>query len=295
MTFNEDIGRVLGQKVSYSAQYDPSILVREPRKRNRDKYDIDEANLPFKGFDNWNCYEVSFLLDNGYPLSGIGRLVYPCHNPYLVESKSLKLYLNSFNMSRWGKTEAEAIQKVTDTIKKDLSTLLEVPVDFQLFFQKGNEWNPWVSFKPITDFFYAEELDITRFDEAPDVLEGRHCPDQIFFNNVSVPFLRSNCKITHQPDWGTAYIHIGSDHIIDMASLAKYLISFRNENHFHEEVCEMIFQRLMQKFKPVQLFVGCCYTRRGGIDICPMRATHLSLIPPAFTRATEYYPKLLQQ
>ena len=123
---NSNVSKVLGKTVDYPDQYDSSILVREPRQSNRDHLDLNDNNLPFCGYDIWNAYEVSCLTKKGFPVTGIAKIVYPCDNKYIVESKSLKLYFNSFNMTRLGETADEARHIITENVAADLSTFIVV-------------------------------------------------------------------------------------------------------------------------------------------------------------------------
>lgn len=293
MSSIDDISAVLGKKVSYSSKYDPGILVREKRSRNRDQYAIDEKNLKFVGYDNWNAYEISFLLTNGYPISGVAKIVYACDNPYLVESKSLKLYLNSFNMEKMGDNPLTAISNFTAQVETDLSELLKADVQVHVFLRPEKSSNLWRQYTDINDTFDISKLKITEYNETPTLLRAEIDGSKRF--QIAIRYLRSNCKITSQPDWGTAFIHYKGDISVKLESLAQYIISFRNENHFHEEVCEMIFTRLYDTFAPKELMVACQYTRRGGIDINPIRATSEKLIPLDFQRAEAYFHRELQQ
>jgi 7-cyano-7-deazaguanine reductase len=259
---------------------DPSLLVGIPRYLNRTQYGIDDNALPFHGFDTWNCYEFSTLTTNGFPICGVVRLVYPSNSPNIVESKSLKLYMNSFNMARLSNTVEDAISIAEETIQKDLSGALGISAnDINVAF--CNEATTEVS--PINDVLgsefillesHADVEDVTfdHFNEDPNILNVVNSdPDDI--NNWSSAVLRSNCRVTNQPDWGDVYISIKGDKTVTPESLLQYIVSMRKENHFHEEICECIYKRLLDLLKPDNLFVACLYTRRGGIDINPVRAS----------------------
>ncbi len=271
-------GKVLGKQISHPREYAPEILVAVPRNLNREQYHIDDNNLPFVGFDAWHAYELGFLTQKGLPVAGILKLVYACDSEFLVESKSLKLYLNSFNMGRYGQNREEGIQFVMETIQDDLSELLKVKVE-AVFHKKYSQ-----SVFDFQDFKWLEELpeaDLVHFDtynEDENLLQST-VSEQFHEYKLASNLLRSNCKITHQPDWGSAYIHIKTKHQINGISLLKYLVSIRDENHFHEEICEMLYKRLSDYFEPEVLMVSCLYTRRGGIDICPVRANKKEYLP----------------
>jgi 7-cyano-7-deazaguanine reductase len=281
---------VLGRTVEYPQQYDPKQLRREERSINRLKYDIHDDNLPFGGFDVWHCYEISFLTNNSCPINKVGKIVYPCESKYIVESKSLKLYLNSFNMTKFGPNIDIAIKTVEDIVKLDLSQFLGCDVKFKLF-DTNITGKPYSSFPY---YFPSERTEFTVFNEDPSLLQiyEKDSVHELRFNS---DFLRSNCKITHQPDWGDIFIHIRGRSVPDTTSLLKYIVSFRNENHFHEEVVEMIYKRLWDIFTPQELMVGAIYTRRGGIDICPCRSTHHHLLDKIMINPYVLPDKLIRQ
>jgi len=255
---------------------DPKLLVPVPRVLNRTIYDIDEENLPFVGYDTWNCYEVSFLLDNGFPVSGVVKLVYPSDSECIVESKSLKLYLNSYNMAKFGSKLGQAIAKVETKISHDLSQALDCQVGVKFHYLTNNELpntpiiGHFVQLESIVDF---EEMEFDDYNESPKILE--HAPMLGFMPfQVTSNALRSNCRVTNQPDWGDVFIHISGEDCVTPESLMKYIVSMRKENHFHEEICECIFKRLRDILEDdTEILVACLYTRRGGIDINPVRAT----------------------
>ncbi|NBP00991.1 MAG: NADPH-dependent 7-cyano-7-deazaguanine reductase QueF [Proteobacteria bacterium] len=237
---NSNISKHLGKVTGYKSTYDPSLLVREPRINNRKHLGITDEDVPFGGFDIWNAYEVSCLTNEGMPIAAIAKIVYPCKNKYIVESKSIKLYMNSFNMQKFKGSIVSILTELQDTIARDLSKLLETQ----------------------------------RFHSA---------------------LLKSNCRVTSQPDWGDVYIHYKGKYEINPTSLLQYIVSFRDECHFHEEICETIYMRLLQKFYPEELVVSCLYVRRGGIDINPTRASNYSLLDKALIDETKYFTKTARQ
>lgn len=284
--------KYLGKQVAYPQQYSPEMLVAVPRHLNREQYQLNDNALPFFGADVWHAYELSFLTEKGLPVTGVLKFVYPCDNPSLVESKSLKLYLNSFNMHRFGATAKESLETVISTIKSDLEKLLETNVELN-FFQKDNT-NPEFDFQHyqvLEDVLNTDNITFSEFNEAPQLLT----PGAKGKITVASHLLRSNCKITNQPDWGTVYISLKGKVTPDLKTLLQYLVSIRNENHFHEEICEMIYKRLWDKFTPDELMVCCIYTRRGGVDICPVRVSHKHLLPKYISNANELSAKLLRQ
>lgn len=259
----------LGKQSRYPQHYDPSVLVAVPRILNRELYGIDEQRLPFQGVDIWHAYEFSFLLENGMPTSGILKISYPASSSYLVESKSLKLYLNSFNMDRYGQTSDEGRALVLVTIQNDLSHLLKCKVDVNCI-QNSDVFQPFdfAQHKILEDSFSFENVTFSEYTENPNLLTSEENEGEIKWGTH---LLRSNCKITHQPDWGTLYIKMEAKNRPTPESFLKYIVSLRNENHFHEEICEMVFSRILERFNPEKLMIVCLYTRRGGIDICPIR------------------------
>ena len=282
---NSRISKHLGQTSQYKSQYDPDLLVREPRSSNREYLNIFDDDLPFVGSDTWNAYECSFLLNNGAPVTGVVKCIYPCSSKYIVESKSIKLYFNSFNMTKLGDNKEDAIASFEEDASTDLSELLEtnVVVKFQdgdrvnkKFDSPNNEWD-------IDDYINVDLLEdqkdfiYTQYTEDPSLLEAvsrKKDIEQRFYSGL----LKSNCRVTSQPDWGDVFIHIKSKNAIDAHSIKKYVVSYRDECHFHEEICECFYKRLKDAFDPSELLVMCLYARRGGIDINPVRASSQDLI-----------------
>ena len=290
---------LLGKEAAAPERYDASLLFRIPRSENRIHYGLDNKNLPFIGFDVWNCYEVSFLTANGLPVSRLMKLIYSCESEYLVESKSLKIYLNSFNMERFGKTISDSEELVTKVIKSDLDKLLKTEVNVILFSDKSDEQIAFTDFKnnQLVDLISSEALELiefTHFLETPALLKGNStdCSHEYAFRS---DLLRSNCRVTNQPDWGDLFVRMSTNFEIDLSSIVSYLVSFRKENHFHEEVVEMIYKRFFDVFKPTKLVVAAMYTRRGGIDINPIRASHVELLDEAFFSTTARLAKTLRQ
>lgn len=287
-------GKYLGQRVEYPQQYSPEYLVAVPRSLNREIYGLDNSNLPFVGVDVWHAWELSFLTEKGLPVAGVIKLIYPADSPSIVESKSFKLYLNGFNMSRFGSTREEGITIVKDLIKKDLSSVLETSVIVTFFpayaSEGGADFADWQLLEELPEI---ETTEFVAYTETPALFQTSSGNEKEL--RVASHLLRSNCKITHQPDWGSAFIYIKGNMLPDKLSLLKYLVSIRNENHFHEEICEMIYKRLVDAFAPEDLMVTTIYTRRGGIDICPVRASKTSLLPLALTSADQLSKKLIRQ
>lgn len=278
---DEIAGKFLGKKVSGSDVYNPDLIIPIPRFENRERYHILADNLPFYGADVWHAYEFSSMTENCVPVTRMMKIRYNCDNDFIVESKSLKLYLNSFNMSRFGQDVAECLSICKSTIEKDLSQKLQTDVSVNFLGNSAQRTDIFSVFKNIMDLVDESELKIEKFKEAPELLEVEQLSETkehyLMFDS-----LRSNCRVTHQPDFGDAFIYYKSSKHISESSLVKYLTSFRSEYHFHEECCEMIFKRLFDLLgAEAELFVGALYTRRGGIDICPVRWSKNCSISPA--------------
>lgn len=262
----------LGKKVSGSEKYDPNLIVAIPRIENRRQYNIENNNLPFKGFDIWHAYEFSSMTKNGIPVTRLMKMKYNCDSEFLVESKSLKLYLNSFNMTRFGNSVKECLEICKNTIEKDLSEKLKTDVKINFFENNTERENIFNNFENIMNFVDESSLKIDKFKEAPEVLKTEK-NNEIKTHYLLFDSLRSNCRVTHQPDFGDLFIYYKSQTHILEDSIVKYLTSFRSEYHFHEECCEMIYKRLIDLLNENdELFVCALYTRRGGIDISPVRS-----------------------
>lgn len=299
-----NVSRLLGQKVEYPTTYDKTILVREERATNRKHLNIEEGNLPFVGFDTWNAYEFTCLLNSGIPVAGILKLCYDCNSKYIVESKSLKLYLNSFNFYKCGDAIQETFGNVIDIIKHDLSELLETEVSINIepilaYSHSVASWDNGVGNTAIQDLnlnpnnpavwlslnFWDRDAVFAGdvYNENPDLLKlSDNQPaktPQAYWSNT----LFSRCKVTKQPDHGDIYIYYNGDKRIDTTSLLQYITSLRNECHFHEEICETVYKRLYDLLgAPTDLAVACLFARRGGIDINPVRASNKSLLNMLF-------------
>ncbi|NDG33166.1 NADPH-dependent 7-cyano-7-deazaguanine reductase QueF [bacterium] len=298
---NSNISKHLGKVTGYKSTYDPSLLVREPRINNRKHLDITDETVPFTGYDIWNAYEVSCLTAEGMPIAAIAKIVYPCKNKYIVESKSIKLYMNSFNMQKFEGNIIQVLNELQNTIARDLSNLLET--DVKVYVRLTNAVSDNLYYPPVfasKDYPTLENnIDVTTiaapyYSETPDILsavESTVSTVQRFHSAL----LKSNCRVTSQPDWGDVYIHYKGKYAINHTSLLQYIVSFRDECHFHEEICETIYMRLFQKFQPEELVVSCLYVRRGGIDINPTRASNYSLLDKALVDEAKYFVKTVRQ
>lgn len=286
--------KVLGQQVAYPTDYCPLILVPVPRSLNRVIYDIHLPQELFIGYDTWHAYEAGFLTRKGLPVCGVLKIVYSANSPNIVESKSLKLYLNSLNMTRLGESVTEGIVQFTKIVKSDLEQLLDTRVDVTFFQREPEElYFDFRDYTLLEEDPLIEQILFEEYSEAPELLTANTIGEGEI--KVCSHLLRSNCKITKQPDWGSIYIRLKASNLPDSASLLKYIVSLRNENHFHEEICEMTYKRLWDKFKPEILSVSCIYTRRGGIDICPSRANKVEYLPEFIHDPEVLTRKLMRQ
>lgn len=285
------MGKVGGD--GYSDQYNPELLVKIPRYLNREGYGL--TGDEFKGVDVWNAYEVSAITTKGQPVVGMLKIVCPANSEFHVESKSIKLYLNSFNMTRMGETARECIHQIERKVKEDLDALLDTFTTVTFF--RSTEEGLVGSFQGFTDVAQAANLDevnFSAFKSDASQLEVTEV-DGVTEIKLTSNLLRSNCRVTNQPDWGDVYIHLKGTKIPTAESIAKYIVSHRTVSHFHEEICEMVYKHLTDAFAPEELMVACLYTRRGGLDINPIRASHSHLIPDFFTNSLYRIEKTLRQ
>ncbi|WP_100642219.1 NADPH-dependent 7-cyano-7-deazaguanine reductase QueF [Alteromonas facilis] len=251
----------LGKSVEYIEQYSPELLQAVPRKINRQTIDLEDDALPFHGVDIWNGYELSWLNEKGKPLIAIMQCQVPAYSPNLIESKSFKLYLNSFNQSTFASEE-----EVEQTIQRDLSKCAGATVDVKLI--PPRDFSQMTIHPLIGNCIDDLDVDIDTYDYCPTLLETS---DEVVTETLVSHLLKSNCLITNQPDWGSVLIHYKGPRLIHSAVL-KYLISFRMHNEFHEQCVERIFLDIMRLCKPEKLTVYARYTRRGGLDINPFRS-----------------------
>ncbi len=253
----------LGKRSEYVNEYKPSLLFTIPRQLNRSEIGVNSTQLPFYGYDIWNHFEVSWLNIKGKPQVAMAIIKVPANSPNIIESKSLKLYFNSFNNYRLASQN-----KLLELIRTDLSTAVEAEISVELL--------PLTETNSLINSICIDDLDvvITDYTVNPTLLKvdpHREVSEQIYSN-----LLKSNCPVTQQPDWATVIINYTGP-VIEHAALLKYIISFRNHNEFHEQCVERIFCDILQYCKPCALTVSARFTRRGGIDINPVRSTQPDL------------------
>ena len=252
----------LGKKAEYNPHYNPDVLFAIPRQSKRDEIGITGA-LPFIGFDIWNHYEVSWLNEKGKPIVATAELIYPCESQNIIESKSMKLYFNSFN-----NTAFKDIQVLQATIRNDLSARVGSPVLVKvtdLMDAKFGQFDAGMEGQCLD----ALDIECSVYMVRSEFLSSESVVvEETLYSNL----LKSNCLVTHQPDWASVQIRYKGNKI-NHEGLLKYLVSFRNHNEFHEQCIERIFVDIMKHCQPEELAVYGRYTRRGGLDINAYRGT----------------------
>ncbi len=255
----------LGKTSAYVTQYDASLLFPIPRAAKRAEIGVT-GTLPFFGLDIWNAYEISWLNQRGKPQIAVATFLVPADSPNIIESKSFKLYLNSFNQTRLADVDA-----LLTLLKRDISAGFGAPVQVKLTLPDEFSKIKMAEF----DGVLLDRLDIEINSYTPN--------PSLLFNVDEAPIeetlvshlLKSNCLVTGQPDWASIQIHyVGAP--INQEGLLKYLIGFRNHNEFHEQCVERIFVDILQHCQPQKLSVYARYTRRGGLDINPWRSNFSS-------------------
>ncbi|MCG9583217.1 NADPH-dependent 7-cyano-7-deazaguanine reductase QueF [Vibrio tubiashii] len=255
-------GLTLGQKTEYSNQYDASLLQPVPRSLNRDDLNLGDS-LPFQGCDIWTLYELSWLNEKGLPQVAIGEVSIPATSANLIESKSFKLYLNSFNQTRFSSWD-----QVEQTLIKDLSACAGETVSVTV--RSVLDYTDSVVVTMDGDCIDEQEIEITSYDFDRTLIQGA-ATGEVVEESLHSHLLKSNCLITNQPDWGSVEIQYKGKQI-DREALLRYLVSFREHNEFHEQCVERIFTDIMEFCQPESLTVYARYTRRGGLDINPYRS-----------------------
>ncbi|MFV8797498.1 NADPH-dependent 7-cyano-7-deazaguanine reductase QueF [Yersinia sp. LJYL362] len=253
----------LGKPTAYCDHYDVTLLQAVPRSMNRKPLGLYPDNLPFHGADIWTLYELSWLNSKGLPQVAVGEISLNADSVNLIESKSFKLYLNSFNQTAF--TDWESVRT---TLQQDLSACAQGDVSVTLY--RLNE----MTHQPIANLsgecLDEQDIRIDSYEFNADYLQGATGESLVKESLVS-HLLKSNCLITHQPDWGSVQISYSGPQI-NREALLRYLVSFRHHNEFHEQCVERIFNDIMRFCQPETLSVYARYTRRGGLDINPWRS-----------------------
>ena len=276
---------ILGEQTTdYPTQYSPETLYPIARSLGRDVIGWQDDKLAV-GVDWWQAFEISWLNKQGVSQVAIARFGIPASSPFIVESKSLKLYLNSLNF-----TEFASWDDVQALIAKDLSACVQAQVTVELFRLDGETSGLHIA-QPdgvcIDDALVnsSEKVTLCAHPDASLLRDEAEARGESVISDGTQPYrfysnlLRSNCPVTNQPDWGTLAVSITTEQPIHTANLLRYILSFRQHNGFHEQCVEQIFADLSQHYQPRALMVRAWYTRRGGIDINPCRVSDMSLLP----------------
>ncbi|WP_028101574.1 NADPH-dependent 7-cyano-7-deazaguanine reductase QueF [Pseudoduganella violaceinigra] len=264
----------LGKTSAYRSDYAPELLFPIPRQGKRDELGL-QGTLPFFGVDIWNGYELSWLNMRGKPQVAVARFTIPADSPNLIESKSFKLYLNSFNQTRLAGPDALKI-----LLQQDLSAAAGASVHVTLTMQE--DFGKLAMGELEGQLLDRLDIDVDNYSPQPETLKANF--DELPVEETLVShLLKSNCLVTGQPDWGSVQISYYGPQI-DQESLLKYLIGFREHNEFHEQCVERIFTDILHQCKPQHLTVYARYTRRGGLDINPWRTNFTSAQRPSNLR-----------
>ena len=260
----------LGKSSAYADQYDASLLFAMPRAPRRAELGIEGAP-PFLGADMWTAFELSWLNLRGKPQVALAHITVPCESPNIIESKSFKLYLNSFNNTRF----ADA-RDVRERIRADLGAAAGMGIGIKTLGPELFDREPVHEM----DGLNLDRLDIEcmHFTPAPELLFAEFDEPPVT-ETLTSNLLKSNCLVTGQPDWGSVQISYSGAQI-NQEGLLQYLVSFRNHHEFHEQCVERIFMDVWSRCKPIKLSVYARYTRRGGLDINPFRTTYPQALPP---------------
>lgn len=292
--------KTLGSSASYAVytdKFDPSLLNPMPRSLAREQWSIKSSD--FVGYDTWHCHEATFLLDSGLPVAGTIKYVYSSDSEFMVESKSAKLYMNSFDMCKMGPTLESAIANYEQQIKTDLEAALQTPVHVK-FFRSGADTyavDCVCDYEDLADLVSADTV-ITDYEGKEEHIKfyslqnNEQIVSEKFFTNA----LRSRCRHTKQKDTGAAYIHIitkGCEVIPE--TLFKQIVSLREVNEFHEFCAEKLYTSIKSHPAVIDCVVTLLYSRRGSLDINPTRASSRELLPPALIDHAFYTKKAMGQ
>ncbi len=261
-TSNHPEASPLGQRSSYVEHYAPELLYPIPRSAKRQELGI-HGSLPFFGVDLWNGYELSWLNARGKPQIALATFRVPADSPHLIESKSYKLYLNSFNQTR-----IDSPQALQEMLRQDLSQAAGGAVQVELLLPE--QFGRVQLGELDGQLLDRLDIEVDNYSPQPQVLRANF-DEQPVEEKLLSHLLKSNCLVTGQPDWGSVQIHYYGPQI-EQESLLRYLIGFRQHNEFHEQCVERIFCDILQHCRPHKLAVYARYTRRGGLDINPWRA-----------------------
>jgi 7-cyano-7-deazaguanine reductase len=277
MTNNSPDQSPLGKTAAYQTHYAPELLFPIPRQQKRDELGLS-GTLPFFGVDIWNAYEISWLNMRGKPQVAIAAITVPADSPNIVESKSFKLYLNSFNQTRLASTDA-----LLTLMRDDLANAFGAAVHIRLTTPDNFESVRMGELEGL--LLDRLDVEIDQYRPSPALLHANHDQGPVQETLVS-HLLKSNCLVTGQPDWASVQI-VYTGPQIDQEGLLRYLIGFREHHEFHEQCVERIFVDILRQCKPTRLAVYARYTRRGGLDINPWRANFSTGKPPNLRAARQ--------
>jgi 7-cyano-7-deazaguanine reductase len=265
MVDHSDTG--LGKDTAYTDQYDAALLFPIPRSKARgtgEKEGAETGGLPFLGTDLWTAFEISWLNQEGLPQVAIGEFIFPCTSDAIIESKSFKLYLNSFNQTQY--PSMDAVQAV---MQADVSAACGAEIEVQLY--RVGDYN---EIRPVAESegtcIDQRSVSVDTYQPNAGFLQADS--SALVSETVYSHLLRTNCPVTDQPDWASVYISYKGGQI-DADGLLKYIVSFRQHQDFHEQCVEKIFADIMARCQPQELSVYARYMRRGGLDINPYRST----------------------
>ena len=299
---SEVAAKTLGSANSYAVYtdtFDPSQLNPMPRALARGDWGIKGDE--FVGYDTWHCHEATFLLNNGLPMAGTLKIVCPASSEFMVESKSFKLYLNTFDMCKMGDTIPQAIENYEKQVAKDISACIGAEVKVAFFRQgeeKMYEGDPGAFYLDMLRLIGnkgLEAMEVTDYDGKEThfkVIPGESGEDLFVMTNL----LRSRCRHTKQKDTGAAYFRIiTKDGTVDLQSLLKEVIALREVNEFHEFCSEKLFKSITNHPDVEDCVVMLLYARRGSLDINPVRASKGYLIPKELIDTGFYTKKAMGQ
>ncbi len=251
----------LGKQVAHPSEYDAGQLCPVQRGPAREQLGIT-GTLPFNGVDVWTAYELSWLNPKGKPIVAVGEFTFPCSSPHIVESKSLKMYCNSLNQTRF-----DSVETVKNIMTEDLSRVSGEPVQVRLVLPE--QFDSLQIVRPTGVCIDGLDIEVKRYKVCSELLKTKK---EVVRETLHSHLLRTNCPVTGQPDWATVVINYQGPQI-ESKNLLAYLVSYRQHSGFHENCVEGIFTDIMHRCSPNQLTVYGRFTRRGGIDINPYRST----------------------
>ena len=253
----------LGKPVVYSGSYDPGLLFPISRALQREALGIGDP-LPFIGVDIWNAFELGWLDARGKPRVALAEFRVPATSPNIIESKSFKLYLNSYMQTRIADTDA-----LRQQLAADLSAAAGAPVSVVL----GTPTSKQSALVENLEGEVIDDLPMEISHYGPPQSDFLHAnPDAVVEESLVSHLFKSNCPVTGQPDWASVQLHYQGPRM-GREGLLRYLVSYREHDDFHEHCVERIFVDVLARCAPSRLSVYARYTRRGGLDINPFRAT----------------------